>query len=316
MKNSLCYLATVLIWGSTWLGIKMQLGVVDPVVSVAYRFALASALLLAWCAISGMKMRFSRRDHLYMLLQGVLLFGLNYLCFYQAELSITSGLAAVIFSSVLVMNIGNGAFFLGTPVDGKVVLGGMLGLVGIVLVFLPEISSFSLDNRGLQGVALSFLATLLASWGNITSARNQRHRLPILQSNAFGMGYGALAMGVVALLFGRPFTIDPSLAYLGSLAYLAVFGSIVAFGCYLHLIGSIGADRAAYSTLLFPLVALGISTIWEGYQWSLAALIGVGFILAGNLFILARRKTSLSPPARPLAERLTALGRSPREATR
>ncbi len=291
MKNSLCYVATVAIWGSTWIGIKMQLGVVDPVVSVAYRFALASALLLAWCLVARLPMRFSAREHLAMLLQGVMLFGINYLCFYQAELYVTSGLAAVIFSSVLVMNIVNGAIFLGSPVDGRVVLGGALGLGGIVLVFLPEISSFSLDNHGVRGVALCVVATLFASLGNITSARNQKRRLPILQSNAYGMGYGALAMAAVALLSGRPFTVDLSAAYLGSLAYLAVFGSIVAFGCYLYLIGSIGADRAAYCTLLFPLVALGISTVFEGYQWRPASLAGVALILAGNFFILARRRT-------------------------
>ena len=291
MKNSLCYVATVAIWGSTWIGIKMQLGVVDPVVSVAYRFALASALLLAWCLVARLPMRFSAREHLAMLLQGVMLFGINYLCFYQAELYVTSGLAAVIFSSVLVMNIVNGAIFLGSPVDGRVVLGGALGLGGIVLVFLPEISSFSLDNHGVRGVALCFVATLFASLGNITSARNQKRRLPILQSNAYGMGYGALAMAAVALLSGRPFTVDLSAAYLGSLAYLAVFGSIVAFGCYLYLIGAIGADRAAYCTLLFPLVALGISTVFEGYQWTPASLAGVALILCGNFFILARRRS-------------------------
>ncbi len=147
MKNALFYLITVLIWGSTWLGIKFQLGVVDPMVSVTYRFALASALLLLWCAMRNMNMRFSLHDHCFMFLQGVLLFGFNYLFFYQAELYVTSGLAAVIFSSILVMNIINGALLLGSPIDGKVVFGGTLGLVGIVLVFLPEISHFSLDNQ-------------------------------------------------------------------------------------------------------------------------------------------------------------------------
>jgi len=183
-------------------------------------------------------------------------------------------------------------------------------------VFLPEISAFSLDNHGVRGVALCFAATLFASWGNITSARNQRHRLPILQSNAYGMGYGALAMGLVALLTGHPFTVELTPTYLGSLAYLSLFGSIVAFGCYLYLIGSIGADRAAYSTLLFPLVALGISTVWEGYQWSLASLTGVAFILAGNFFIVSRRKVAVTPPSRPLAEQLAALAATTKEATR
>jgi drug/metabolite transporter (DMT)-like permease len=198
MKNALFYLITVLIWGSTWLGIKFQLGVVDPVVSVTYRFALASALLLLWCAAKNINMRFSLRQHGFMLLQGTLLFGFNYLFFYEAELYVTSGLAAVLFSSILVMNIVNGALLLGSPIDGKVVVGGTLGLIGIALVFLPEISHFSFDNKGVRGVAFCVLATLFASWGNITSARNQRNRLPIIQSNAYGMAYGALMMFAVA----------------------------------------------------------------------------------------------------------------------
>lgn len=306
MKNAFFYLLTVLIWGSTWLGIKFQLGVVDPIVSVTYRFALASILLLVWCAAKNMNMRFSLREHAFMLLQGMLLFGFNYLCFYQAELYVTSGLAAVIFSSILVMNIVNGALFLGSPINGKVVLGGTLGLIGIVLVFLPEISHFSFDNHGVRGVVLCLLATLLASWGNITSAHNQKNRLPIIQSNAFGMGYGALIMFAIAAFNGKAFIIEASVSYLGSLVYLAVFGSIVAFGCYLSLIGNIGADRAAYSTLLFPLVALGISTVWEGYHWSTASLTGVSFIVLGNFFILTRKKATT--PA--LAGKLAVTGKS------
>ena len=290
MKNALFYLVTVLIWGSTWLGIKLQLGVVDPMVSVTYRFALASALLLSWCVISKMNMSFTLREHGFMLLQGVLLFGFNYLFFYKAEMYVTSGLAAVLFSTILVMNIVNGALFLGTPIDSKVVLGGTLGLIGIILVFLPEISHFSFDNHGVKGVAWCILATLFASWGNITSARNQKNRLPIIQSNAYGMGYGALIMCTVALISGKTFAVEVSVAYLGSLAYLSIFGSIIAFGCYLSLVGNIGADRAAYSTLLFPLVALAISTVWEGYEWSAASLSGLLFIISGNFFILARKK--------------------------
>jgi len=208
MRNAIFYLLTVLIWGSTWLGIKFQLGIVAPMVSVTYRFALASALLLLWCAAKNMNMRFTLREHGFMFLQGILLFGVNYLCFYQAELYLTSGLAAVIFSSILIMNIVNGTLFLGSSVSGKVVLGGTLGLIGIILVFLPEISHFSFDNHGVQGISLCLLATLFASWGNITSARNQKNRLPIIQSNAFGMGYGALIMFAMALFTGKAFIVD------------------------------------------------------------------------------------------------------------
>ena len=235
-------------------------------------------------------MRFGWREHGFMLLQGVLLFGFNYLLFYEAELLVTSGLAAVIFSTILAMNIINGALFLGSAVDKKVVIGGILGLIGIVLVFRPEISSFSFDNDGMKGIILCIFATLLASLGNITSARNQKNKLPIIQSNAYGMAYGALILFIVSLASGKAFIFDYSFVYIGSLLYLAIFGSIIAFGCYLSLVGSIGADRAAYATLLFPLVALVISTIWENYHWTISSLTGVFLILLGNFIILQKKK--------------------------
>jgi drug/metabolite transporter (DMT)-like permease len=291
MKNIVFYTITVLIWGSTWIGIKMQLGLVEPIVSVAYRFFLAALILLVWCRLRGLNMRYDLQQHKFMLLQGVLLFGFNYLLFYVAELHVTSGLAAIIFSTILLMNVINGAIFLRSPVNGSVLIGGVIGLVGIILVFRSEITTFSLDNDSVFGVICCLVATFLASLGNITSARNQKQKMPIIQTNAFGMGYGALAMLIFALLTGKSFSFDPSFVYVGSLAYLALFGSVIAFGCYLHLVGSIGADRAAYATLLFPIVALVISTIWEDYHWSISSATGVVMILFGNLWMI-RKKTS------------------------
>lgn len=303
MKNFLFYAVTVLIWGSTWIGIKLQLGVVDPMVSVSYRFTLAALILLLWCRFRGLPMRFGATEHMFIALQGIFLFAMNYLLFYLAELHIASGLAAVIFSTILLMNMLNGALFLRSPIDRKVVAGGMLGLAGIVLVFRPEISSFTLENHGLRGIALCFGATYLASLGNILSARNQKRRLPVVQTNGYGMLYGAVLMLLLSFFTGKTFLVEPSLSYLGSLLYLSVFGSIIAFGCYLSLIGSIGADRAAYSTLLFPLVALGISTVWEGYQWSGSAICGVALILCGNLLMLKRKKQSATTQVNQQPER-------------
>jgi drug/metabolite transporter (DMT)-like permease len=296
MKNLFFYLITIFIWGTSWIGIKLQLGSVEPIASVTYRFALATVILLIWCRIRGLNMRFSLKEHSFMLLQGILLFGLNYLLFYIAELHVTSGLAAVIFSTILVMNMVNGAIFLKSSIDGMVMFGGLLGLAGIILVFRPEIGSFSLENNGAMGALFCVVATLFASLGNITSARNQKNGLPIIQTNAYGMGYGALIMLLMTLAWGKPFGFEPSLVYIGSLLYLALFASVIAFGCYLTLVGNIGADRAAYATLLFPIVALIISTIWEDYHWTASSAAGVGLILLGNLWMLKRRQ-----PARRLS---------------
>lgn len=286
MNNLLLYAATVLIWGSTWLGITYQLGVVDPLLSVGYRFALASVVLLAFCLLTGKRLRFSPRAHAFIFLQGACLFGLNYWLFYLTTEHLTSGLVAVTFSMVIFMNMLNGRLFLGRPVRRHVALAAVIGLIGIVLVFWPEFENTTVgDNTGFA-LALAAVATYFASVGNILSARNQVEQLPILQTNAFGMGYGAVLMLVIALAGGRTFDFDWSLPYVGSLLYLAVFGSIVAFGCYLTLVGRLGADKAAYASLLFPVVALQLSVWFEDYQWTAQSLTGLSMILVGNFIVL------------------------------
>jgi len=290
MANFLYYTITVLIWGSTWLGIKFQLGVVDPALSVSYRFALAALILFAWCFARRLPLKFSRAEHLFIAMQGVFLFAVNYLLFYLAELQITSGLAAVVFSTIVVMNLINGRLFLGTPIEVKVLVGGALGMVGLVLLFWPDMAATDFSGPIFVGMLLSFAATYLASLGNILSVRNQRHKLPIIQTNAFGMAYGSACMALIVLVRGTSITIEMTAPYLVSLVYLALFGSVIAFGCYLSLVGRIGAGRAAYATLLFPVVALGLSTFWEGYSWTLHGVCGIILILSGNYLAMAGRK--------------------------
>jgi len=283
-QNVLLYVVTILIWGSSWLAIKFQLGVVDPMVSVAYRFLLASGISWIYCRYSGLQLSFRLRDHGFMFLQGVSLFALNYWLFYISELTLTSGLAAVIFSTIVVMNMLNGAIFLKNRLELRVVIGAVFGLSGIILVFWAEVSDFETGSENLFAATLAVLATFLASLGNIASARNQREGIPVVQSNTYGMTYGALLM----LVTGREFNFEFTVSYVSSLVFLSVFASIIAFWSYLTLLGRVGVERAAYATLIFPLVALGISTIFEGYQWSAYAVIGIVLILGGNLLILKR----------------------------
>ena len=293
MQGAVFYLLTVLIWGSTWFAIRFQLGSVDPSLSLVYRFGLAACLLLLWCVVRRVSLRFTAKEHLAMAAQGLCLFSVNYLLFYWCTGLITSGLVAIIFSTVIVMNIINGAIFLNKPVQGIVLFGALVGLLGITLVFWHEIEasqavSEQASAKVLKGLGIGLVATFFASLGNILSARNQSHKLPVLQTNAFGMAYGALLMVAYAALSGVPLAFDWSYAYVGSLLYLSIFGSIIAFGAYLTLVGRIGADRAAYATVLFPLVALVISSVYESFQWTPLALAGVALVLVGNVIVVGR----------------------------
>ena len=288
MRSVALYAVTVLIWGTSWLVIIYQLGVVDPMVSVAYRFILAAVIMHGLCWVRRQPMRFSRRDHCFLALQGASLFALNYWLFYNAELHIASGLAAVVFSTIIVWNILIGAVWIRHPLDRRVLLGAGLGLCGIALVFWPEVQDFEASETGLYGLGLSIVATILASLGNIASARNQQAGISVLSSNAWAMTYGAGLMVLLALVSGKPFDFMATPLYVGALLYLSVFASVIAFWSYLTLVGEIGPDRAAYATLLFPLVALGLSTVFEDYVWTLPAIIAVCLILGGNLLTLRK----------------------------
>lgn len=289
MLNISFYMLTILIWGSTWLAIKFQLGVVAPAWSITYRFAIAAFMLIFWCLVTRRPMRFSVHDHLFIALQGIMLFAINYYLFYLAEVHITSGLAAVVFSTIVIMNLINGRIFLKSLIEWPVLCGGGAGLVGLVLLFWPEMVAVNFSGPVIYGLTLSFGATYLASLGNILSARNQQHRLPVMQTNAYGMSYGAVCMLIIAVMSGAPLQIEVTTAYLLSLFYLALFGSVIAFGCYLSLIGRIGAGKAAYATLFFPVVALILSTLWEGYQWTTLGVFGILLILSGNYLALIRK---------------------------
>jgi drug/metabolite transporter (DMT)-like permease len=283
------YGSTVIIWGTTWMGIKFQLGSVDPMVSVLYRFIAAAIILMLYCRLAGLRMRFRLKDHVFMALQGLVLFSVNYWIIYLASVHLASGLVAVIFSSIVFLNMINGALLIGSPIRLSVVVGGTIGIAGIVFVFWPEISAFSLSDKTAMGVFLAAVSTFMASLGNIISARHQKHELPVIQTNAYGMAYGAVIMGIIVIVSGKPFNFELSFRYVGSLFYLIVFGTVIAFGCYLKLIGKIGADRAAYATMLFPIVALVISTFFEDYQWSAHNVIGMVLVLMGNGLVINKK---------------------------
>jgi drug/metabolite transporter (DMT)-like permease len=280
------YLTSVLIWGSTWLAITFQFGTVPPAVSVVYRFALAGLLLLAWARMKGLRLRFSPNEHLWMALQGVLLFGINYLCVYLAEAEITSGLVAVAFSLLVILNIIGARVFFGTPLKRSTMFGTALGIGGIALVFLPELSRGTGRGNATLGIAFALGGALTASLGNIVAYRNHGRGLPVIQMNAFGMLYGALCVALFALVTRQPYVFDWSTRYLLSLAYLAVFGSILAFGAFLVLLGRIGADRAGYVTVAIPIVALLLSALFEGLRWHMSLVLGILLCVAGNVAVL------------------------------
>lgn len=286
MNNVSIFAGCVLIWGTTWLAITYQFGVVAPEVSVSHRFLLAAFVIATWCRLRGLPLRFTPAEHAALALMGVTMYGFSYIFVYHAELHVTSGLVAIGYSaSPLLATLGMRLFF-AQPVTARMALGSTFGILGIALVYWPEFGRLAENLDVGLGALFTVLAVLVSTAGGLLAQRNHQHKLHGWPTMAWSMAYGSLASLAVALALGRPYNIDLSAPYLLSLLYLALLGSVITFAGYLTLLGRIGTARASYVGVTAPVVALFVSTIMEGFQWHALTAAGVAVSIAGNVLVL------------------------------
>ena len=288
MSNLRLFATSVAIWGSTWLAITYQLGRVEPEASVAYRFLLASLLLFAFCLVRGLPLRFSGRDHAWIAAQGALMFGAAYVFVYYAEQHIVSGLVAVGYSASPLLGMFGQRMFLGTPMTARMTVGSLLGIAGITMVFSPELGSLRSGSSPALGAFYTALAVLFSTLGSVVAHRNYDAKIPIWQSMAWGMLYGALFSIAWTWGTGKGFAFEATPAYVLSLLYLVVFGSVLAFAAYLTLLGRIGAARSGYIGVMVPIVALFVSAVFEGFRWHALTWAGIAVSLLGNVLVLRK----------------------------
>ena len=287
--NAFLFIGTVLIWGTTWLAIAFQVGEVAVEVSVFYRFALATIIQVILLISFGKIKWVPFREHRWFVLQGWFLFCFNFLLFYNASVYTTSGLIAVVFSMATIFTLINAFLFHRQLPNFQSVAGAVLGMAGVCFIFWQDLIEGGWSSSNLHGLLLSIAGTYCFSLGNLVSQHQQKQGRNVITANTYALVYGSITLGLWCLFRGHAFEIDYSTRYLASLAYLIIPGTIVAFTLYLNLVGRVGADRAAYCTVLFPVVALSLSTVFENYQWTLLSLIGVALALAGNVVVFRKK---------------------------
>jgi drug/metabolite transporter (DMT)-like permease len=290
--NLLLYVIVVLIWGTTWIALKWQLGMVPIAQSIAYRFALAALILFVILACRDGIARPRGKAAVLVVWQGLCLFCVNFICFLNASEVLPSGLVAVVFSTAAVWNALLARVVFKRPIAASTLYAGGLGLGGLLLLFWPQVAGQAPAQATLQGLLWALGGTLCFSVGNLLSSALQARQQSPLQTNAWGMLVGTLVLLGVCLVQGKPLAFDFSGRYIGALAYLAIPGSVIGFTAYLTLVGRLGPERAAYCTVLFPIVALNVSAVFESYHWSVAALAGLILVMLGNVVAFRRRPAS------------------------
>jgi drug/metabolite transporter (DMT)-like permease len=281
------YATVVLLWGISWLPLRLQLGVVSPEVSAMWRFLLGGLIVFGWLVAVKGRVAFSPGDHARFMILGATMFSFNFVSAYYAGYHLNGGLLAILFSLTAVINpiyaavLGRGGLSL------RIISGALIGIIGVALLFGPKLIAADAQAGTLTGVLLMLLSVFIFCTGNMFSAAFQARGLPVLSINAWSMMYGTLFIAIFAVLKGEPFIVEWTAQYVLSILWLAVAGTAIGFFAYVTLIGRIGTGRTGYVTVLMPLVALVLSTLFEGYSWTIYAFLGVALVLAGNAIVLS-----------------------------
>lgn len=282
----LLYSMVVFGWSTSWLPLKWQLGVVAPEVSLLWRFVIAATVMFVISIYLRQSLMFHWRTHLRLALLGLCIFSTNFAFFYHGGKGVASGLLAVVFSSASLVNVLMIAVLGRSRPRIAHLLAAMVGLTGVVCLFWPELQ---LSNTALTSLALCLIGTLFFCTGNMVSAACQKRGIPIFASASWGMLYGACYLALFSFISNHEFIIEPTAKYVLGLVWLALVSSVMTFAAYLSLIGRIGPSRAGYATVIFPVFALLISTVFESYTWSSLAFIGLGLVIFGNVIMLRAR---------------------------
>ncbi len=287
------FIIFTLIWGSTWLVIRGQIDTVPAQWSVTYRFAIAAIAMAAVAHWKGQSLRPTRAMLGVAAVVGISQFCFNFNGVYVAERYITSGIVATVFALLLIPNSLLAWAMLGQRPSARFAFGGAIAAAGICLLFVNELQSSKASAEDVVlGLGLTLFGLLSASWANVYQALETSRRQPLLAMLAWAMGLGALADGVFAVAIAGPPTIDWSIGYWLGLTYLALAATVLAFSLYLPVVRKIGPGRAAYSSVLVPVIAMGLSTIFEDYRWSLLAVVGGLLALGGMLVAMGGNRGS------------------------
>jgi len=283
---AICTLA----WGTTWYAITWQLGSVDPVVSVVYRFGLAAVLMFLWCKIRNEPVSLSAIQHQAAFGVGLFTFAIDYAFVYWAEERVVSAAVAVMFASMSFINLILFRLLFKKQAPRTAWIASLLGVAGVALLSWSELAHADMTGRAIAGLAMAMIAVLAAAIGNVFAHRGEHGGASIAASTAWAMAYGAILLALFALLTQRAWTFDARLPYMLSLLYLAVIGSVVAFLLYYGLARRRGYSTASYIAALTPLLAMTMSTLFEGKRWGAAALAGAVLVILGQWLLLRTRK--------------------------
>jgi drug/metabolite transporter (DMT)-like permease len=280
----LLYATICTIWGSTWLAIKLGLDGIPPLVGAGFRFGLAGLLFLALIVSQKLSLRLNAASVRLIAVVGGLNFGLSYGCVYWSELTISSGLASVLFCVYPFFVALLAHYWFGLESFGwKKIFGIGFGFAGIVVIYADEIQS---STGSLWGM-LAILVATFASSISLVYLKKYGSEMNTLVLNFYSMLLGAALLLLTSRLLESGQGLHWSGKNVSALLYLSVFGSVVAFTIYFYLLKHLKATQMSFVTFIYPILALLLGSWFLHERLSRRLAVGAAMVLAG-IFISNR----------------------------
>ena len=286
IKSVLSYLALILIWGFSWIAIKLQLNGTSPMLSISLRFGLSAVILFAYCIVRRLPLKFPARLHFRMIILGATLFAAPFSLLYAASEVLPGGIVALLFSSTLVFSVIAEYLILDGKIDSWKLASCVLGVGGLGLITLSQVEFASKDATFALACGMALIGAAIGAYGGVVSAQNRKLGINIIEGNAYAMGYAAIMLLVVCTLRGDSLFPNFTSIFIGSWLYLSLFASVIGFGLYLQLIQNVGLAKASYATVLFPIVALFVSAFFEKLHWTGTMFLGIALVFVGNITLV------------------------------
>jgi len=285
------------IWGSTWIVIRSQLGAVPPQWSVTYRFALAAVAMATVALWKGDGLKIGRGGLPAAIFLGFTQFCINFNAVYLAERHITSGVVATVFALLLIPASLMGWAFLGHRPSKRFAWSSLVAVSGVALLFVHEVREHRTDAHEIAvGIGITLVGMMGAAIANVGQARPEIRRFPLFPMLAWSMAAGAVIDALIAFAMTGPPVFDARPGYWLGVVYLALFASVLTFSLYYPVIRRIGPAKAAYSSVLVPIIAMGFSTWLEDYRWTGLTIAGAVLALGGMAVALRRDRSEVPAP--------------------
>ncbi len=283
-------LTIVLIGGTGFLAVSFHMNYVEKEFAIAYRMLLGGVFIIAFTLFKRRPFpKITLSNVMKILISGLFLYAINYLFVYQAILGLPSGICTLITAAIIIPNAILGHLILGTKLKIRTILGAGISFIGLVILLPGDLFDFDVSQTATFSIIIMFSSLFISSFGTVITSKFMRDGLDFYWLTGLSVLTGGVFNFIVGYLIHDSISWSMEPGHFLVWGYMAFFATAVTFILYMQIVNKFGAGNASYIWIIAPAIALNLSVVFEGMEWTPDRIIGSIIILLGSLTSLKKK---------------------------